>query len=94
MDEANGWQAGGNSYTVQFRDSCGMNKTGTLGLKKKRHSWNYAGGSLAWKVEWFRLVWVHWIKLGHTLERNKDRIYMHNLIICIFIICLQHLGVF
>ena len=36
MDEANGWQAGGNSYTVQFRDSCGMNKTGNLGLKKKK----------------------------------------------------------
>ena len=29
LDEANGWQAGGNSYTVQFRGPHGVNKMRT-----------------------------------------------------------------
>lgn len=45
---------------------CGMNKLGALELR-----WQSMEGT------WLLLAWVHWIKLGHKLERNKDRIYMH-----------------
>lgn len=31
---------------------------------------------------------------GQMQETNKDRVYKHNLIICVFIFCMQHLGVF